>query len=801
MMEFFKAYQLSVMMVLSGICGTLAVFVMLTKTLSKKRKLSLMSMELIAMFLLIFDRFSYIYRGDISDLGYWMVRISNFLVFLFTLLILYSYNMYLSDLCANELGLKTTPKRMRISCYFIYAGIFLLIISRFFNFYYTIDEANLYHRSSGFYICYAIPLIAMIIDLSIVIQHYKKLNKGVRISLVLFSVVPFVAAFLQIFAYGLSLVNISLVGTVVALYIFALIDMNDTIERAQNLEINILKEEQKNSQIIFEQTAQALSSAIDAKDKYTHGHSLRVAEYSRKIAKAVGLSEKECEEIYFAALLHDVGKIGIQDAIINKEGKLTNEEFAKIKAHPSIGKNILASINKLPYLSIGANFHHERYDGKGYPMGLKGEDIPQIARIIAVADAYDAMTSKRSYRDPLPQQKVREELVKGIGTQFDPEYAKEMVHMIDLDDEYTMKEREEVSALEGKFVFNFNDYRSDVSEGILITRFATNIKISWQPDEEHQGTDKKTIPSIILFDSLDGRTHDSSESLAKEMVYFEYCEIRTDGHATEHGNRKLVSSPLSELITKSSSSKKQIYIIQAVKYEDHLRLRITGEEKAFETIIALPDSARYAYIGLTGEYGTLTIDEVTKASAPIDKEEIPRIAEEISYITAPEGDIPNVQVNGWCTSSSEGIPIHDDTQISFHAMSLPTARLVWHCPYISVFTSDDGKVKGKNYREFCLMRLDGESWETDDFVNTDLQVNKLNSFTDWDTWKTLNKKGFDCKISIKKKGAVITLTTGNNGIDLKNIISITDPKVQKLYLALTGDQVALTGITVSQSRK
>ena len=139
---------------------------------------------------------------------------------------------------------------------------------------------------------------------------------------------------------------------------------------------------------LFGQTAEALASAIDAKDSYTNGHSRRVAEYSRKIAEEAGKSEEECERVYFAALLHDVGKIGVPIEILTKKGRLTEEEFEQIKLHPVMGGQILSSIRQSPWLSIGARYHHERCDGRGYPEGLKGTDIPEIARIIAVADAY-----------------------------------------------------------------------------------------------------------------------------------------------------------------------------------------------------------------------------------------------------------------------------------------------------------------------------------------------------------------------------------------------------------------------------
>ena len=175
---------------------------------------------------------------------------------------------------------------------------------------------------------------------------------------------------------------------------------------------------------------QALAEAIDAKDNYTNGHSTRVAEYSKEIAKRYGYSPERQEEIYMMGLLHDVGKIGIPDEIINKPGRLSDEEFAIIKEHPEKGAKILSSVPEMPKLATGARWHHERFDGRGYPDGLKGDEIPEEARIIAVADAYDAMTSSRSYREKMPVENVISELKKGMGTQFDERFAKIMLEMI-----------------------------------------------------------------------------------------------------------------------------------------------------------------------------------------------------------------------------------------------------------------------------------------------------------------------------------------------------------------------------------
>ena len=188
------------------------------------------------------------------------------------------------------------------------------------------------------------------------------------------------------------------------------------------------------------QMVQALANTIDAKDSYTNGHSSRVAKYSVMIAEKMGYSGEKLETLHFAALLHDIGKIGVPREIINKTSKLTDEEYNVIKTHPGIGGNILKEISEIPDIAIGARWHHERYDGKGYPDQISGTDIPESARIIGVADAYDAMTSKRSYRDVLSQEVVLSELEKGKGTQFDPEIADIMIELILKDTSYEMHE-------------------------------------------------------------------------------------------------------------------------------------------------------------------------------------------------------------------------------------------------------------------------------------------------------------------------------------------------------------------------
>lgn len=213
------------------------------------------------------------------------------------------------------------------------------------------------------------------------------------------------------------------------------------LESEVRRQTHIAEQQVEKTERLFNETVASLAKTIDAKDRYTHGHSSRVATYAQLIARHLGWSKTEQKKIYIMGLLHDIGKIGIPESIINKTSKLSDEEYSVIQRHTIIGAEILKSVEDFPELSIGAHYHHERYDGKGYPEGLVGDDIPPYARIIAVADTYDAMTSKRSYRDILPQNVVRSEIIKGKSTQFDPIFADAMVKVIDTDRDYQLNEK------------------------------------------------------------------------------------------------------------------------------------------------------------------------------------------------------------------------------------------------------------------------------------------------------------------------------------------------------------------------
>ncbi|MBQ7558340.1 MAG: HD domain-containing protein [Lachnospiraceae bacterium] len=223
----------------------------------------------------------------------------------------------------------------------------------------------------------------------------------------------------------------------IVIYVLCMVSARRIIEAEESEQKTQDRLQKMNMSII-----RSLASTIDAKDRYTSGHSQRVAEYSVEIAKKLGKDREEQQLIYYAGLLHDVGKIRVPVEVINKAGKLTDEEFDQIRIHPVSGFHILNGVHEDARIAYGAKYHHERYDGTGYPNGLERENIPEIARIIAVADAYDAMASDRSYRKLLPQDVVREEILKGKGTQFDPDIAEAMLQIMEEDSDYRFRQKE-----------------------------------------------------------------------------------------------------------------------------------------------------------------------------------------------------------------------------------------------------------------------------------------------------------------------------------------------------------------------
>lgn len=286
-------------------------------------------------------------------------------------------------------------------------------------------------------------LIFIVEILCIVISLMLDIKRGFikEYNLIMYGFIAFaVCSILQLVLYVrkdiVFTVTITSVGAECMLVLAAVDTICKYVARRQEMDESRLK-----TQNLTYQAMETLVHTIEAKDKYTKGHSTRVAEYSRMLAQKAGMSNEEQDSIYYMATLHDIGKIGIADSIINKPGRLTDEEYSVIKTHTVAGFDILQNMNEVKDIEYGARWHHERYDGKGYPDGLAGEDIPLYARIIAVADTYDAMTSNRSYRQIMAQEKVRAEIQRVSGTQLDPVIAGYMIELIDEDKDYKLRQQ------------------------------------------------------------------------------------------------------------------------------------------------------------------------------------------------------------------------------------------------------------------------------------------------------------------------------------------------------------------------
>ncbi len=405
--------------------GILIVNVLLSHRHNTQQTKSLLCALLANMGVNIAEALAFAFRGDVSQLGYWMVRISNFSVFLFNHLLLLAAAVFVIQTIERN-GKAVSIAFKRAIVIIIFLGIALLCLSRVFGFYYDFDDQNQYFRTNGFGVMLALVLVVNMALLVLTIKNRNRLTVTLRVALIMFEALPAIAMVAQLFTYGISLTTFANTLSLTMMF------MAYSIEVART----ILENERR----MLRDVITTLAEAVDAKDAYTRGHSNRVAQYTQMLAEEMGLSEDETMRIMRIATLHDVGKIGVPDAVLNKPGKLTDEEFDLIKSHTVRGSDILGKVNSMPDLSIGARWHHERYDGRGYPDGLAGEAIPLEARIICVADCYDAMTSDRVYREHLPQDVVRQEIVNGKGTQFDPEVAEAMLRIIDEDSDYLLHE-------------------------------------------------------------------------------------------------------------------------------------------------------------------------------------------------------------------------------------------------------------------------------------------------------------------------------------------------------------------------
>lgn len=245
------------------------------------------------------------------------------------------------------------------------------------------------------------------------VLFYRKIGFYTSLVIIVSRIIRLTFGLLHFHGASLPAIFMSLVALVCVLIVYS---RNESIQKFQ-------EKHRKEVEEFTTEVIGAFANCIDGKDSYTKGHSQRVALYTKILAQHLGENKENIDRFYNIALLHDIGKIGIPDSILTKEGRLTDEEFAIIKSHAQRGYEILRDIKMQKDLADGAHYHHERFDGTGYPSGLAGNKIPWVARIISVADTFDAMSSNRSYRKRLPLDFIAKEIESCSGTQFDPVVA------------------------------------------------------------------------------------------------------------------------------------------------------------------------------------------------------------------------------------------------------------------------------------------------------------------------------------------------------------------------------------------
>jgi len=408
----------------------------------------------------------------------------------------------------------------------------------------------------------------------------------------------------------------------------------------KNLKDIIQEKTMQIEQLSFEIIA-TVASMIEAKDSYIKGHSVRVAEYSALLAEALGWNEKEIQNLKYAGLLHDIGKVGIPDNVLNKPGKLTEIEFNIIKSHTTIGGDILKEIETIDGVDYGAMFHHERYDGNGYPNELSGEEIPLISRIICIADAYDAMNSKRVYRDRLAPEIVRRELINGKGAQFDPELVDVFVELLDngklkLGNAFEGIEKSisgEGTKLLNQIMRNIEEESRRIEEpdyltGLLNRKSGENRIIKLMEEK----------PGCLAFIDLDNlkRTNDTMGHLAGDQALMAVAEV-----LKEHGENAIISriggdeflyymieadkdsaTKTMQSIMKQFDEKKKENVYLSVSSLS-IGLCLTNPTDVYSDVMQKADKALY-HVKQSGKYGfyfhtNVPLDNKQKASVDLER--------------------------------------------------------------------------------------------------------------------------------------------------------------------------------------
>lgn len=355
----------------------------------------------------------------------------------------YLYSAFISGLLIDKYictMIEFITKKQRVFVHILTYAFFLNLLLNFFTGWSFSFYNGEYEKGPLFILNFLFPLYFVYHIALILITKHKLFTKKQLILNCSVVILPLSSAILQMIFPEILLTFFSY-SLIILLILFSL-ETPDFVELEflrKNLENEIIVqtrlaiEKQRKLEMMSLEATQALVQAIDEKDEYTNGHSLRVSVYSVLLAQALQWDPDKIEKLRISALLHDIGKIGVPDSILNKPNKLTEDEFNIIKSHTNMGGKILHKLSSLKNAETVALYHHERFDGKGYPGKYSGTDIPEFARIVTIADSFDAMTTNRIYRDKLDKQFVISQMEENSGKQFDPYFIEKFIELIKID--------------------------------------------------------------------------------------------------------------------------------------------------------------------------------------------------------------------------------------------------------------------------------------------------------------------------------------------------------------------------------
>lgn len=380
---------------------------------------------------IFFDVVSSITISLVDKIPIWVNVAFNSVYFASTALLYYTLHLFFLSFGVKK---KVGFPILVFARFLLFAFFLLLAVNAPLGLFFTFQH-GFYEAGPLYSLCLFLPLFFFFASSGTLLIVRKRVSRQIFFVLALLLLTAVTGTSLQYLFFPKILLThfFSLFSLILCLFVLVspdyaeltkkraeLFELQQNLEAKAAFESDKVHKRGKQKEVLFEQIIDALAETIDAGDSNRNGHSENVAESSRLIAYKMSLPKSEVQKIYYSAILHDIGVIGVPEEIVNKQGKFTDEEFAEMKKHPEIGERILSKITEMPEIAKNVRSHHEHFDGSGYPDGLAGKDIPIGARIIAVADAFDAMTHLRSYRDLMTKEQAKDELRKCAGSRFDP---------------------------------------------------------------------------------------------------------------------------------------------------------------------------------------------------------------------------------------------------------------------------------------------------------------------------------------------------------------------------------------------